>query len=109
MVQRSRNSHADKVRAFPFVARLRRDEPFVPADVAEWHAAADRIGQGLGWYARGGGRGAWDVKLIGFATPAQAEEMQRWIAESGIETRPPPPKYQGPMLSVARYSGTGKT
>jgi hypothetical protein len=27
--------------------------------------------------------------------------MQRWIAESGIETRPAPPKYNGPMLGVA--------
>lgn len=100
MVHRSRNSHADKVRAFPFVARLRREDPFMPADTADWHAAADRIAQGLGWYARQGQVGEWDVKLIGFATPAQAEEMQRWIAESGIETRPAPPTYDGPMLSV---------
>lgn len=31
---------------------------------------------------------------------AEADEMQQWIAESGIETRPAPPKYSGPQLSV---------
>jgi hypothetical protein len=103
MVHRSRNSHRDKVRAFPFVARLKREDPFRPADIAEWQAAADRIAQGLGWYARQGHVGAWNVKLIGFATPAQAGEMQAWIARSGIETRPSPAKYRGPELSVGRY------
>jgi hypothetical protein len=27
--------------------------------------------------------------------------MQRWIAESGIETRPVPERYAGPQLGVA--------
>ena len=27
--------------------------------------------------------------------------MQRWIAEFGIETRPAPEPYRGPMLGVA--------
>jgi hypothetical protein len=27
--------------------------------------------------------------------------MQRWIGESGIETRPAPPKYNGAQLTVA--------
>lgn len=38
-----------------------------------------------------------------FATPSEAEAMQRWIDESGIATRPAPEKYCGPMLSVGRY------
>lgn len=108
MVQRSKNSHQLQERAFPFTAQLRREEPFRAADSAEWHAAADRIGQGLGWYARQGARGEWDVKLIGFATSAQADEMQQWIAESGIETRPAPPKYEGPTLSVADYNAAAR-
>lgn len=31
-----------------------------------------------------------DFKLIHFATPAEANAMQRRIVESGIETRPAP-------------------
>lgn len=27
--------------------------------------------------------------------------MQQWIAASGIETRPEPPRYDGPQLTVA--------
>lgn len=38
---------------------------------------------------------------IGFVTEGKADEKQRWIAASGIETRPAPPKYNGPQLTVA--------
>lgn len=100
--KRSPNSHEIKKKAFPFTARLRREEVFRPTDAAELDAAADRIAGPDCWYSWGGWAPA-DVgfKLIGFATQAEADEMQRWIAASGIETRPPPPKYTGPMLTVA--------
>ncbi len=42
----------------------------------------------------------YGCKLIRFATQAEAEEMQAWIATSGIETRPAPGKYVGPQLTV---------
>jgi len=103
MAGRSPNSHELKKRTFPFIARLRREEAFRPADDAEWDAAADRIAGGLDrWYSWAGWVPA-DVgfKLIGFATQNQAEAIQRWIAESGIETRPAPVPYQGPQLTVA--------
>jgi hypothetical protein len=103
MVHRSENSHQFKKRAFRFTARLRREEPFRSADEAEWRAAADRISGGPDrWYSWAGWSPA-DVgfKLIGFATKAEAQAMQRWIVESGIETRPAPDPYRGPMLGVA--------
>jgi hypothetical protein len=103
MAGRSPNSHELKMRAFPFTARLRREEPFRWADDADWRAAADRIaGERDRWYSWAPSAPA-DIgcKLIGFATQDQAEAMQRWITESGIETRPAPPKYSGPMLGVA--------
>ncbi len=50
-------------------------------------------------------RGRWkqdaDCTLIGFATQGEADAMQRWIAQSGIETRPAPGRYDGPQLTVA--------
>ncbi|WP_295145092.1 hypothetical protein [uncultured Reyranella sp.] len=76
MVQRSPNSHEIKTRAFPFVARLRREEPFRAADAAEWQGAADRIAGGPDrWYAHAGWKHDYGFKLIGFATQAQADEM----------------------------------
>ena len=81
---------------------MRRSEPFRSGDDAAWKAAADRIAGPAGWYAVAGWAAAdIDIKLIHFATPAEAEAMQRWIEESGIETRPAPAAYQGPQLGVA--------
>lgn len=100
MVHRSRNSHDERVRALPFFARMKREEPFGSADAAEWQAAADRIAGPTGWYATAGWRKHHGYKLIHFATPSEADEMQRWIETSGIETRPAPMKFGGPQLSV---------
>lgn len=60
-----------------------------------------------------GGLGAGRL-LIGFATEAEPDAMQRCIANSGIETRPAPGRYAGPQLGVAgvepsRWSVPGAT
>lgn len=99
--KRGWNSHQMRLRALPHVARMRRDQPFREADKAEWHAAADRIAGPAGWYSVAGTHADWDCRLIHFATAAEAEAMQRWIAESGIETRPVPDPYSGPQLTLA--------
>ncbi len=100
--RRSTNSHAARVKELPHVARLHREEPFRLADIAEMKAAADRIAGPKGWESVAGWSPAdVDFKLIHFATKGEAEAMQRWICESGIETRPPPEPYRGPMLGVA--------
>lgn len=101
MARRSPNSHELRLRALPHFARMRREEPFREADKAEWHAAADRIAGPAGWYSVAGMRADWDCRLIHFATPAEAEAMQRWIAESGIETRPAPQWVDAGQLTVA--------
>lgn len=103
MVQRSSNTHQDKMKGLPFVARLVREAPFRAADNREFREAAERIAGPAGWYSHQGGRGEWEVKYIRFGTPAEAAAMQRWIAESGIEHRPEPRKYEGPMLGVGSY------
>jgi hypothetical protein len=100
--RRSTNSHVARVKELPHVARLHRVDPFRQADEAELKAAADRIAGPKGWESVAGWAPAdVDFKLIHFVTPAEADAMQRWIAESGIETRPAPEPYQGPQLGVA--------
>ena len=101
MPSRSPNSHQLRLRALPHFARMRREEPFREADKADWQAAADRIAGPAGWYSIAGTHADWGCKLINFATAAEAEAMQRWIAESGIETRPAPGTFNGPQLGVA--------
>lgn len=102
MARRSTNSHAARLKALPFRARLYRREPYRTADELEIKAAATRIAGPTGWCATAGWSPA-DVgfRLIHFASQAEAEAMQRWIAESGIETRPAPEPYRGPQLAVA--------
>ncbi len=100
--RRSTNSHAARLKALPHAARLHRAEPFRLADEADLKEAADRIAGPAGWYSVAGWAPAdVDFRLIHFATAAEAEAMQHWIAESGIETRPAPAQYQGPQLGVA--------
>lgn len=101
MARRSPNSHQLRLRALPHFARMRREEPLREADRAEWHAAADRIAGPGGWYSVAGTHADWACKLIHFATAAEAEAMQCWITESGIETRPAPGAYQGRQLTLA--------
>jgi hypothetical protein len=102
MARRSPNSHQIRMRELPHVARLHRAEPFRLADNAEWQAVANRIAGPGGWESVAGWSHAdVDFKLIHFATQAEAEAMQRWIVESGIESRPAPEPYRGPQLGVA--------
>ena len=54
-----------------------------------------------GWHSVAGVRADWDCKLIHFVTAAEAGAMQRWIAESGIETRPAPHWVDAGRLTVA--------
>lgn len=102
MARRSTSTHAARVKSLPHIARLHRAEPLRQADEADLKAAADRIAGPAGWYAVAGWLPAdVDCRLYRFATATEAEAMQRWIAESGIEARPAPEPYKGPQLGVA--------
>jgi hypothetical protein len=60
-------------------------------------ATADLIAGPNGWeFVAGWSPADVDLKLIHFVTAAEAEAMQRWIAESGIERRPTPELNRGP-------------
>ena len=99
--KRSWNSHQLRLKELPHFSRLRREEPFLEADWTEWHAAAGRIAGPACWYSVAGIRADWGCELIHFATKNEAEQVQRWIAESGIETRPAPDAYRAAALGVA--------
>lgn len=98
MARRSTNSHAEKMNRLPFFARLRREPPFSTADSRELEQAADRISGPTGWYAMAARHPETGARLYRFATPGEAEAMQRWIDASGIEDRPPPESWNGPQL-----------
>ncbi len=101
MARRSTNSHAEKVKRLPFVAKLRREPPFSSADERELKEAANNIAGPTGWYSMAGFRGDKCARLYRFATMSGADDMQRWIDASGIEDRPPPKAWDGPKLTVA--------
>ena len=95
-------------KSFPFVARIRRDGLMRPSDTAEWHATADRIAGTDRWYAWAGWKQEFGFTMIGFASQAEADEMQRWIAASGIETRPAQANTSGrssPSAATTRTAG----
>jgi hypothetical protein len=101
MARRSTNSHAEKVKRLPFVARLRREPPFSSADEHELKEAADRIAGPTGWYPTAAFRPDAGGRVYRFATAEQADDMQHWIDTSGIKDRPPPKIWDGPQLTVA--------
>ncbi len=101
MARRSTNSHREKVKCLPCVARLRREPPFSSADERELKEAADRIAGPNGWYSMAGFRADRCGRIYRFATTVEAEDMQAWIDGSGIEDRPPPKMWDGPQLTVA--------
>lgn len=77
MGRRSTNSHAEKINRLPFFARLRREPPFSTSDSCELERAADRIAGPTGWYATAPRYPETGGRFYRFATPSEAEEMQR--------------------------------
>ena len=75
----------------PFVAKIRRDDPFRPEDEREIEAMCRRIAAAgefmslAGWREDAGG-----LRVFHFPTWAKARAMQHWIDRSGIAHRPMP-------------------
>jgi hypothetical protein len=89
MARRKANPFADKLRRLPYRASIKRDGPFRRGDDAEIEAACVRIAAGAEFISYAGSRGEESgCKVLGFDTPEKAREMQAWIDESGIATRP---------------------
>jgi hypothetical protein len=72
----------------PFVAKLRREDPFASSDEREIRAACRRIAAAGEHMSMAGWREDAGFRVFFFTTWAKARAMQRWIDRSGIAQRP---------------------
>lgn len=90
MVRRRTNPIWTRKRQLPYVAKIKRDEPFRPEDEREIDAACRRIAGASDHLALAGWREDAGYRVIHFATWAKARAMQHWIDRTGIGSRPMP-------------------
>lgn len=88
----------EKMNRLPFFARLLREPPFSPADEIELEQVANRLAGPTGGYATAPRYPDTGGRFYRFVTSREAEAMQRWIDESGVEDRPPAEGWNGPQL-----------
>jgi len=81
---------AAKKRRMPFVAKIRREDPFRPGDEKEIAAACRRVAADAEFMSLAGWREDAGYRVIYFTTWAKARAMQHWIDRSGISHRPTP-------------------
>jgi hypothetical protein len=89
----SRHRHnlvASKRRRLPYVAKIKRDDPFRPEDEREIEAMCKRIAAAGEVMALAGWREDAGYRVFHFATWAKARAMQHWVDRSGIAHRPMP-------------------
>src|SRR5262249_51368510 len=88
--RRGEDSIASKKRRMPYVAKIRRDDPFRPEDEREIEAMCRRIAAAGEFMVVAGWREDAGWRVFHFATWAKARAMQHWINRSGIAHRPLP-------------------
>jgi hypothetical protein len=81
---------AAKRRRMPYVAKIRREDPFRPEDAREVEAACRRIAAASEFMVLAGWREDSGYRVYHFTTWAKARAMQCWIDRSGIANRPMP-------------------
>jgi hypothetical protein len=81
---------AAKKRRMPFVAKIKRDDPFRPEDEREIQAMCRRIAAASEWMILAGWREDAGHRVFHFTTWSKARAMQHWIDRSGIARRPMP-------------------
>lgn len=91
-----------KRRRMPYVAKIKRDDPFRPADSREIEAMVKRIAAAGEHVSMAGWREDTGYRLFYFSTWAKTRAMQHWIDRGGIAHRPMPAPYTGPVLAVGR-------
>jgi hypothetical protein len=84
------NPVASRRRRLPYVAKIKRDDPFRPEDEREIEAMCKRIAAAGEYMALVGWREDAGHRVFHFATWAKARAMQHWIDRSGIAHRPMP-------------------
>ena len=88
MRRKGEDTFAMKRRRMPYVAKIRRDDPFRPADRREIEAMVKRIAAAGEHFAIAGWREDAGFMLFHFTTWAKARAMQHGIDRSGIAPRP---------------------
>jgi hypothetical protein len=88
--RRGEDSIASKKRRMPYVAKIKRDDPFRPEDEREIEAMCRRIAAAGEFMVLAGWREDADFRVFHFPTCAKARAMQHWIDRSGIAGRPMP-------------------
>ena len=90
MVRRRGNPIEARKRQLPYVAKIKRDDPFRPEDQREIEAACRRVAGASDYLGLGGWREDAGYRVFHFATWAKARAMQHWIDRTGIAHRPVP-------------------
>jgi len=90
MVRRRGETIEGRKRRLPYVAKIKRDDPFRPEDEREIQAACRRIAGASDHVALAGWREDAGYRVFHFATWAKARAMQHWIDRTGIAHRPMP-------------------
>ena len=88
--RKGEDTFSAKRRRMPFVAKVRREDPFRPEDEREIAAACRRIAAAAECMSLAGWREEAGFRLFHFTTWAKARAMQHWIDRSGLARRPVP-------------------
>src|SRR5262245_18190517 len=88
--RKGEDSIASRKRRMPYVAKIKRDDPFCRNDEREIEAMCKRIAAAGEFMALAGWRDDAGFRVFHFATWAKARAMQHWIGRSGIARRPMP-------------------
>ena len=86
----SRNPVASRRRRLPYVAKIKRGDPFRPEDERDIASMCKRIAAAGECMALAGWREDAGYRVFHFGTWAKARAMQHWIDRSGIAHRPMP-------------------
>lgn len=89
-----------KRRRMPYVAKIKRDDPFRSTDAREVDAMVRRIAAAGEHFSIAGSREDAGFLLYHFTTWAKARAMQHYIDRSGIARRPMPTRFNGQQLGV---------
>ena len=100
MRRKGEDTFAMKRRRMPYVAKIKREDPFRSVDRREVDGMVRRIAAAGEHFAIAGWREEAGYLLFHFPTWAKARAMQHWIDRSGIATRPMPAPFNGPQMRV---------
>ena len=89
-----------KRRRMPYVATIKRDDPFQSADRREIVVMVKRIAASGEHFGIAGWREDAGFMLFHLTTWAKARAMQHWIDRSGIAYRPMPTPFHGPAVRL---------